>query len=324
MLYGIHFDDYNALQLDDAERYIEDMEDLDTSMEKRKGAALALIDHWDMKEFGRHPSRAFFYISDLGAGSAGITVYWGTSMIFAWDATRITALKKCPQYYEYAYRQGWRGKSKSVDLIFGGEFAKALEIFYHSGTLHDAVRHALAAPLPDTGAKSRETLCACVVGYLERYSKEETYVTSDGTVASELHFVLDVGELVLCGYLDRVVKQGDDLYVLDQKTTGRPLSDYYFAQYKRSDQMFMYSLVASKLLDSPISGVFIDSVRSEPREFRRSLVSFTEEQIDEWYSDTVDYIKANQGLTVQNVTSCYRCDFEPVCSSSPVLRGYDY
>lgn len=45
----------------------------------------------------------------------------------AWDATSLSALMKCPRYYENSIIKGYRGSS--VDTEFGGYFASACEVF---------------------------------------------------------------------------------------------------------------------------------------------------------------------------------------------------
>ena len=46
----------------------------------------------------------------------------------AWDATSLSALMKCPRYYQYSILEGWR-KEGNEHLEFGGFFASAVELF---------------------------------------------------------------------------------------------------------------------------------------------------------------------------------------------------
>jgi hypothetical protein len=49
---------------------------------------------------------------------------------FAWDSTSISNYARCPRYYKFVNIEGWQPVDKSVHLLFGGWYAKALEEYY--------------------------------------------------------------------------------------------------------------------------------------------------------------------------------------------------
>ena len=50
----------------------------------------------------------------------------GTYIQFAWDATSLEPLKRCPRLYQYTMIDGWRPRDENVHLRFGAEFHTAL------------------------------------------------------------------------------------------------------------------------------------------------------------------------------------------------------
>lgn len=65
----------------------------------------------------------------------------------AWDSTSMSALKRCPRYYQYMILQGLRPKSEALPLIFG--------IHYHTG-------HEIYAKQIAQGATPEQALSATV------------------------------------------------------------------------------------------------------------------------------------------------------------------
>ena len=246
-----------------------------------------------------------------------------TEAVEAWDATRIKALKKCPAYLQMAYNEGWRGKSKSIHLVFGAAFAKGLEDFYHGMSLDEVVANAMKVRLPEDAEKNNLSLVRSLVWYIDKYKDEEILIRPDGKPAIEIPFKWSPAPgVVFCGHMDRVAIIGGHPFVIDQKTTGKPLTSFFFQQYAREDQMYMYSLIAKEVLGSPIAGVIIDGVQvtSDYTEFNRDIVTFSKPELDEWLSDTLDFIYRMGTSHAHNTSSCYRCDFRPVCSAPPAIR----
>jgi hypothetical protein len=152
---------------------------------------------------------------------------------YAWDNTSLSMLQTCPYKYYLTIIEGWKAKSGSVHLVFGGHYAKAMERFFkfraegmeYDDALDEVIRLTLEetwvgreyydlddhmglaagwpAPILDTGApwesndskKNRETLVRSIVWYFEEYADDscQTLHLADGSPAVELSFVLESG-----------------------------------------------------------------------------------------------------------------------------------
>lgn len=222
----------------------------------------------------------------------------GTTLQYAWDSTSLGYLMDCPRKYKYTILDGWRKKDESVHLTFGGNFAKAMEVFAHAraaGADHEeALDVTVAAVLeltwlnrevdeigveiPGTGEpwnpdnspkKNRDTLLRTVIWYFEEYRDDpaKTMILPGGKAATEVTFKLESGiksshdgsEYLLTGHLDKGVNYGDDPFVMDQKTTGGGLGAYYFSQYDLSNQMSQYTFAGRIVWNVPLRGVIIDA-----------------------------------------------------------------
>jgi len=275
----------------------------------------------------------------------GLQVYW--------DATSLELAQTCLRKYYYAMIEQIAPEEKSVHLIFGGIYAKALEHFYKyraAGDDYDAalckvVREALNASwdrenekpifFNDT-KKTRVALIRTIVWYLEQFGHEtdeglKTYHLSDGKPAVELSFAIEIDQdFVYCGHLDRVCWMGDDLYVLDQKTTGSSLTNYYFNQFDTSLQMTGYSFAGKATLQSPIRGVIIDAAQINVNStvFGRKITTRTPDQIEDWVNSMRHTIESvwratETGYWPLNYSSCEKyggCPYRVLCTTSKKLR----
>lgn len=270
---------------------------------------------------------------------------------FAWDSTSIGYAQTCLRKYKYRIMDGWRSNGESHHLIFGKVFATALEHYYKFVALGhdwlDALEMVVAEALEDTyhdmpegrapwasfdSAKNRENLIRTIVWYVDEFHAEEITVKMlNGVPLVEHSFALPVdNDLVFTGHLDRVVEYVGDTYVMDQKTTAQTISPYWFNQFKPNTQFSMYTFAGMMIWKMPVKGVIIDGAQVAVgfSKFSRSVSMRTEDELNEWYDDTMAHIEAAQRATLNNhfpmnPASCGNyggCEFRPVCSRSPSLR----
>jgi len=275
-----------------------------------------------------------------------------------WDATSLDLAQSCPRKYYYSMIRGIRPKELSVHLIFGGIYASALEHFYkhraEGKTINEALRLVVHEALVsswdfETGfpkafndpKKTRAALIRTIIWYVEQFADEtsdglRTYHLHDGKPAVELSFSLEIAaDIVYCGHLDRVVQMGEELYVMDQKTTGGTVGPYYFNGFSPSNQMSGYSFAGQIILKSPVRGVIIDAAQIAVNytRFERGVTSRSKDQLEEWYQATIQSINAFQAQVEgspdaestypQNPTACGNyggCAFRILCSRSPKVR----
>lgn len=261
---------------------------------------------------------------------------------FGWDATSIKAAETCLRYYFYKHIEGWQPRRKSVHLVFGGHYAKALESYhaYVAGGMdpEEAVCEVVAEamvetweyeedengdPIPDTGhpwtsdhnAKTRENLIRTIVWYLDQFGADDscqTVILSDGSAAVEHSFQLDADNgIVLSGHLDRLVEYGKKHYVQDQKTTGSTISQRFFEQFNPDHQMSLYTFAGKAIFGVPVKGVMIDGAQIAVgfSRFERGFTFRDDASLNEWYDTAMYVIKNARRATVEkhfpmNTSSC--------------------
>lgn len=292
---------------------------------------------------------------------------------WAWDATSLDLAQACGRKYYYSLILGIKPKDVSVHLLFGGIYAKALEHFYkyraEGSSIEEAtvkvVREALIGswvyatdeagnPVYDEAGnrrghpavfddpkKTRVALIRTIIWYIEQFGVETsdgltTYILQNGKPAVELSFTLEFSENVAyCGHLDRVVRMGEQLYVMDQKTTGGTVGPYYFSNFEMSNQMSGYALAGQTVLKSPIAGVIIDAAQIAVNftRFERGITPRSKDRLDEWLTQTIRFLDYFQALSADagedeskwpmNLTACGNyggCQFRLLCSRSPKVR----
>jgi hypothetical protein len=280
-----------------------------------------------------------------------------------WDATSVDLAATCLRKYYYTMVRQIKPKTQSVHLIFGGIYASALESFYkkralgasYETALREVVHEALIAswdherdesgerlkgtgkPTPfEDDKKTRSNLIRTIVWYLEEFGNEDpsglvTYHLRDGVPAVELSFTFELADDILyCGHLDRVSQMGDHLYVVDQKTTGGAIGQYFFDRYSPDNQMSGYAYAGKVVLQAPIAGVIIDAaqVAINFSRFERRPVTRSKAQLSEWRENALHHIRVAQSATMlqkfpMNTTACNNyggCPFKPLCARDPSVR----
>lgn len=197
--------------------------------------------------------------------------------------------------------------------------------------------------VPGHNTKNRETLLRLVAWYcLDQPENPDDglhpYVFPNGTPAVELSVVLPLpwsnryGEpYILSIHLDQIGVFGDELWVVDQKTTTKGLDEGFWKGYSPSVQFDTYDMAAKAFLpDLDIKGVLLDGAQAlvggarfgrhpfyktdAMREEHMLMIKFwidLAEQMAETYGD---------GDWPQNKASCYLCPFKKICSMDPSER----
>lgn len=284
---------------------------------------------------------------------------------YAWDATSVELAQTCMRKYYYRMILGVAPRSTSVHLVFGGIYASALETFYklraenipYEEALRLIVRGALTQsweherdsggkripgtgqPVPfDHAAKTRSTLIRSIIWYVEEFGDESdsavrTHYLADGTPAVELSFALEFADdVIYCGHLDRVIEYAGQLHWMDQKTSGRPINDFFYQQFELHNQFSGYTWAGQIILKSPIKAGIVDGayITAGYTAFGRGFVTRTKDQIDEWYENTVYTIQWARQLTREkkfpmNLTACGNyggCPYRELCARSPKVREH--
>jgi hypothetical protein len=268
----------------------------------------------------------------------------------AFDNSSLALFKDCPRKYYYAIIEGWRPSRPSIVLDFGTAMHSSLECFdiaIADGKSHDealalAVRHALKLSHKwsfEDNIRNPYTLLRAIIWYADQYKNDpiETVKLPNGKPALELsfRFELDIktpsGEPYLyCGHIDKIGKFNGAIYAIDRKTTTSALTDTYFARYNPNGQISGYSVAAQILRSEPSHGFIIDAIQLGVNFCRsqRYIVTRTQEQLEEWLHNTIEWIKRIEAAAVtkswpMNEESCTKygsCQFREVCSKTPSIR----
>ena len=283
-----------------------------------------------------------------------------------WDATSISSFLACPTRYYYSIVLGLTPATKSVHLTFGGAYQRALETYdrerlrgiahreatvravtvgYREGASLPLEKQpadlAVTEPTPPAEVKRRDMLVKAIVDHCEQYADDplRTVVLANGEPAVELSFRYDSGLTLLSrpvefsGHFDRVVAHGSgpdaSWYILDHKTSKRPVDTNYRAKFELSTQMSHYDFSAAVVLPRKPVGVIIDSVQMLVDAVRttRFPLRFTPSQSREYYEDLQQLLPAAGNFVAQrrwprNRESCMLCDFKKLCRVDASIRPH--
>jgi hypothetical protein len=187
-------------------------------------------------------------------------------------------------------------------------------------------------------SKTRENLIRTIVWYTEHFKEDPIEIVHlpNGEPAVEYPFKLKVdGDNFFYGLIDRLGLYSGFEYVVDQKTTGSTITPRYFDQFSPNTQMSMYPFVGRIVYQAPVKGVIIDAAQIAVgfSRFERGMTFRTDAQLDEWYSETIQFIEEVKLRTRKhldtgkdlpmNPSSCGNyggCEFRFICSQSPEMR----
>lgn len=269
------------------------------------------------------------------------------------DSTSLGTFKECPRKYYLRHIRGVVPKDTSVHLVFGLLLHQGCEVYDHARAKGADHRKALLAcvrwGLKATWAngkpvswnhpeKNRLSLIRALVWHLNKFNPDpcETVLLANGQPAVELSFTMSTGlkhggeDLVLCGHLDKIVSLGGFKFIKDIKTTSGALNPWFFDRFNPDNQMSLYDVAGSVVLEEPISGVIVDAiqigagfVRSE-----RGLVPRSAEQRQEWLEELGFWLRSMSQAAQElewpmNDKSCHNyggCPYRGICSKSPGLR----
>jgi hypothetical protein len=266
------------------------------------------------------------------------------------DNTRYETLTTCPMKYYLSYVRNFAKKEKSPALIFGTAIHKALEKWYKTGSLWEACLSIdetfseFAEEVEDgsyfnnsddhrTSTRAKQVM----THYTERYREENFKIFEvNGEKLLETSFCIPLTkigdyEILYYGIIDAVIEMDGEIFVMDHKTT-YSLGGDFFDQFRINNQMPMYVLAVSKMLEKPVYGVLINAigVLKTVNKFERRLISYDYYKIQEAKEDLLSIVEHQLiGYLEKNVfprhkTSCIskygKCAFYEVCSAPYQVR----
>lgn len=275
--------------------------------------------------------------------------------------SQLDEIKRCPRawLYRYIYRRvkvgafGARDGGKAFDAAMNLRYTKlgnqpvlpGSELEQEMFTAIDSGFAGLDLPLEEyrNAALYRQVL----EGYNKQWQRE-----SFNVLAVQLPFAVDLGfvesvRVVLHGILDMLVEQDGRVFVFDTKTASS-FNDQTMIQWENASQPKAYAYGLQELarkhpelgFPEKVAGFWLNCVilrppyKNESRkptakdlpriEFRRPIFLYTQEQLEEWRTDTLAWIGMALGWVAndhfpQNEKSCANhygkaCPYLGVCT----------
>lgn len=196
--------------------------------------------------------------------------------------------------------------------------------------------------VPESPSKNRVSLVRTFLWYV--FDQPETlndgglqpFAFPDGTPAVELSFALpspwvnSYGEpIVLAGHMDALGSFGSEVFITDNKTTGKPLNQAFWQSFSPSVQVDLYDLVGSILYPNlNIRGVIIEGAQvsaASGSRFGLGIIRKSEVQREEFLGELEWWIKqaeiyAKYDYWPMNRSACFLCPFKKICSANPNER----
>jgi len=288
------------------------------------------------------------------------------------DATRTQWIASCPRRAEYALDRQVKEKGDALPLRAGKGLHAALDTFYTTNDQDLALSALQASWGPEAQARNApdKSFGHLHLGHLEvvlknyfEYARLRDMFRPIIIKRSDLNMenvvgavfrLTDAGEVILgesklvmefdvkgdkflyAGIPDLPIEMGGVYYILDHKSTNAYLSEWYFNQYKFSNQLRGYCLMVQELTGLPISGALINGIYIGER---ASLDGFKGERFSRYgplsyqpahlheallnqyyWRKTFAHHRA-QGYFPQHASKlCSGCPFSALCNAAPAAR----
>lgn len=271
------------------------------------------------------------------------------------DNTALSAYRRCPTEYKYAYHLHRRGRGLPTPALnYGSGWHTIMQLSYGAPemTRDQLIEYVEAGAATKWGVSSDpgdyRTFARSIVeyqNYLKRYGLP--WEEPEQTVGWPDHPMVEIAtELPIpgarhpyAGKLDRIITEHGQHLIEDHKTTSSDRSDY-MAQWEIDNQMIGYDVLAMLVTGVQLAGVRINLhvVRKSDSVFNRRTIYFSPGRVKDWmfkYDEWLDrmerdIIRHNQGDPLafpENWNSCHgrkygSCAYTGVCSLDPDRRQY--
>lgn len=287
------------------------------------------------------------------------------------DATRTQWIANCPRRAEYGVVRGLVSKKEFWPLRAGASLHNALATYYVSYDPELALAELRASwgdpedrsPSGENyshlhyghievvfknymvEAKKRDTFrpiivhrddldLTSVVGAIWRVVEDERIVLGESKVIME--FIVNGKPFLYAGIPDLPIEMGGAYYILDHKSTNSYLSDYWFEQFRFSNQFRGYCIMIERLTGLTISGALVNGIyvgkRAILSDFKGNKFArfgpimydpghYTEAILNQYYWRKMLDVYKQMGYYPQHASKlCAGCPFSGLCASNPAIR----
>jgi CRISPR/Cas system-associated exonuclease Cas4 (RecB family) len=251
----------------------------------------------------------------------------------------ISTYKKCPYKYNLEYIKKIKPIKKSITLYFGVVLHQTLDYhFSNPSTADETVEYFNSAfdgglseqPIlwqvngsrkdggdfqdPESVKKYAEK---AIRGYLEAYPERLE------VLESESDFVYKLGGIDYTGIIDKIVKMGDKIYVLDHKTAAQKVDE----DYLQIDPQISGYYLGAEALGYKVDGAIYDYIyKHKTPTFQRYFVERTPKQLESFIKNTKQAMKSlREGTIYQNISrECKTCNYWSYCKTGGELGDNYY
>lgn len=198
------------------------------------------------------------------------------------NSSAISDYMGCPKLFYYTWIRKLEMREEKASLTFGRVFHEVLLEWYKSGDVEAAIKKFEQLPSVITDDhRTKEWGTAIFKQYVERYKTEQ-----GTTLHLEKKFVVEVGERLYAGTIDRIEDWGGQIYVDDHKTS-KSLGLSFFDSYRPNPQVDGYCYacreIVGKCQGAIINGI---SVAKNPKErFMRFPSSRSDAEMNKFADD---------------------------------------
>ena len=210
-----------------------------------------------------------------------------------YDASCMTTFLTCPVKFRNQYVWGWDYMDEPVARFFGNVMHEVLDVWYRTHNIESALveLHHLPEKV-DSPAHTRERGEVLMREYVDHWGQDSQWEVLD----VENEFILPmVNGASYSGRMDLVVREGEQIYIVDHKTMSR-MGSFLHGAFRPNLQMDGYAYACQRLYGR-CDGVYVNglSTAANPKErFARDFSPRTAHELHRfgdqfWYiSDMIE------------------------------------
>lgn len=252
---------------------------------------------------------------------------------FKIDYSQISCFQSCHRKFANKYIECLRKIKydfRNIDLEFGKTIHKCLEEYYKGKSWAEIILSiAEFQDLETEKVKTRANLLRLMEQYIPYYSGQDKAWQVLGTEINDTFKIQDMEYTVK---IDLIIKENENVYVVDHKTTKTNRKSTYFQQFEPNTQVTGYTAYCQSKYGQ-CSG-FIPNVmfvgfrerkyKGEEAgfhcEFERAIINRYPQQIEDFKVNVMDVVKQIEDCRIKNYWAktegnCMYCEFKELCIS---------